>query len=340
MHTPHDSQSPTSTHSNSSNPDHPTKLHPLSSQTLLLGTEASALHIFDLRTPSSSSTIPTRPQATFYPHDDYISSITSLPPTFESTSGASKHCITTGGNTLAVTDFRRGVLAKSEEQDEELLCSALVNGLGGGKKRKPGGGGSSSGKKVVVGDADGVLSLWQKGEWEDRGGERVVLSGGGESVDCVVAIPGDSGKLVAGLGSGFLVMVDMAQRKELEAYRHDELEGVAEIGFEVGGRMVSGGGTVVKVWGKRKEGEEGDSEEELEVASREDNDEEEEVDPQPEPKEKVLKRSVERDGSSDEEDTSSEEEEKKRKRKKKKKRRKGKENGVSKPAVLGFAGLD
>ena len=126
--------------------DSPCLLHALSPQTLLLATDSSALHIFDLRSPSTE--VSARPEQTHYPHDDYISSLTPLPPSEMSTSGFSKQWITTGGTTIAVTDLRRGVMVRSEDQGEELISSTYVTGLKAG--------GTSKGEKLVVGGGSGV----------------------------------------------------------------------------------------------------------------------------------------------------------------------------------------
>lgn len=141
-----------------SKPDNPTLLHALSPQTLLVATDSAALHLYDLRAPS---TLRSKPSQTHRPHDDYISSLTPLPPTEASTSGFSKQWITTGGTTLAVTDLRRGVLVKSEDQEEEFLSSVFVGGL----RARPG---RSKGEKVVVGSSSGVLTLWERGVWDDQ----------------------------------------------------------------------------------------------------------------------------------------------------------------------------
>ncbi len=148
--------------------DPPTLLHALSPQTLLLATDSSALHLYDLREPSTFAS--RKPAQTHRPHDDYISSLAPLPPSDTSTSGYSKQWVTTGGTTLAVTDLRRGVLVKSEDQEEELLSCVFVDGL-------PARPGRSTGQKVLVGCSTGVVTVWERGVWDDQE-ERIVVDGG------------------------------------------------------------------------------------------------------------------------------------------------------------------
>ncbi|KAF2402938.1 WD40 repeat-like protein [Trichodelitschia bisporula] len=224
--------------------DAPSVLHVLSPQTFLLATDSSALHLYDIRAGHHFKA--RKPQATHYPHEDYISSLTPLPPSDASTSGFSKQWVTTGGTTLAVTDLRRGVLVRSEPQEEELLCSAFV----GGFPKK----GTNVGQKVLVGEAGGVITLWERGVWDDQD-SRIVIDrtpGGGESIDCMVRVPGEivsGGKgVVAGMGNGALVFVDLKHNKVFDVLRHDEVEGVACVGFDAGGRLISGGGQTIKVW--------------------------------------------------------------------------------------------
>jgi WD40 repeat protein len=280
--------------------DEPILLHALSPQTLLLATDSGALHLYDLRLPSQFKSA--KPVQTHYPHDDYISSLTPLPPSSSSTSGFSKQFVTTGGSTLAVTDLRRGVLVKSEDQEEELLSSVFVGGL-----RKNG---KSVGEKVLVGSGGGVLTLWERGVWDDQA-ERIIVSREKESLDVLCVVPdgvGGPGKNVAvGVGDGTVRMVRLGGNKVMGTLRHDEVEGVVGLGFDVGGRLISGGGSVVKVWeeglGGGEEGEEDDVREEK--------------------------------GSEDEEGDSSDEEE--RPKKKRKRGSKGRNVGNG---ILGFKGLE
>ncbi|KAI9730284.1 MAG: WD repeat-containing protein jip5 [Claussenomyces sp. TS43310] len=296
--------------------DAPTLLHALTPQTLLLATDSAALHLYDLRTPATLTA--SKPSQTHRPHDDYISSLTPLPPTETSTSGYSKQWVTTGGTTLAVTDLRRGVLVKSEDQEEELLSSVFVGGL----PAKPG---RSKGQKILVGSSNGVLTLWERGVWDDQD-ERIIVDGGrggGESLDALAVVPagvGDGGKHVAvGVGDGTVRIVKLGVNKVLgEPLRHDEIDGVVALAFDVERRMISGGGQTVKVWQERMDLDEDSDDKDARVGSG--------------------KRAS--DGSDEDDDSEadeSSEEEKERDHKKRKSRKLG-PHGAN--GVLGFKGLD
>lgn len=279
---------------------------------LLLATDSSALHLFDLRVPSSMFASAT-PQQTHRPHDDYISSLSPLPPTGASTSGFSKQWVSTGATTLAVTDLRRGVLVRSEDQEEELLSSVFVAGLSSKGKNANG----RCGEKVLVGGGSGVLTLWEKGVWDDQD-ERIVLDKDSkESLDVMAVVPGGRGDVVVGMGDGRVKVVRLGVNKVVGECRHDEVESVVGLGFEVGGRMISGGGCVVKVW------HEAVAEEGEEDAVR------------------VGKRGKDSDSdkaeSEDERDSSSDEEEKRSRRSTRRKRGKGREQVQH---VMAFKGMD
>jgi WD repeat-containing protein 55 len=228
---------------------------------------------------------------------------------------------------LAVTDLRRGVLVKSEDQEEELLSSVFVGGL----PSKPG---RSKGEKVLIGSSNGVLTLWERGVWDDQD-ERIIVDGGrggGESLDALAVMPsdiGDGGKnVVVGVGDGTIRIVKLGLNKVVgEPLRHDEVEGVVGLGFDVHGRMISGGGHVVKVWQEEMSRDEEEEEED-------DDDDEDEHDDSDDEGKNGRKRKG--DDSSDNDESSEEE------RPKPKKKRKG-NNGKNKSSgngVLGFKGLD
>ncbi|CZR66613.1 probable WD repeat-containing protein jip5 [Phialocephala subalpina] len=296
--------------------DPPTLVHALSPQTLLLATDSAALHLYDLRTPS---TLSSKPSQTHRPHDDYISSLTPLPPTQASTSGFSKQWVTTGGTTLAVTDLRRGVLVKSEDQEEELLSSVFVGGL-------PSRPGRSKGEKVLVGSSNGILTLWERGIWDDQD-ERIIVDGGrggGESLDTLVLMPedvGDGGKNVCvGVGDGTIRIVKLGLNKVIgEPLRHDEVEAVVGLGFDIGGRLISGGGSIIKVW-----------QEKMNLDSEEEEDSDDEGTG-------AKKRAAEGSDSDDGDDANSSDEDGRKSRRKKRKTTGGKNQGNG---ILGFKGLE
>lgn len=301
--------------------DEPSLLHPLSPQTLLLATDSSALYLYDLRVPTaaeSTAFTSTQPSQTHHPHADYISSLTPLPPSEASTSGYSKQWVSTGGTTLAITDLRRGVLVRSEDQEEELLSSCFVSGLSARKSS------TSKGEKVVVGGAGGVLTLWERGVWDDQD-ERITVDrseGGGESVDVLAVLPGGVGPagrtIAAGLGDGKVRFVRLGQNKVVDEIQHAEVEGVVSMNFDVGGRLITGGGQTIKVWHEKVDEDnhgyvDGDGK-------------------------RAGSNSEDSDDSGD--GDSSEEEEKGRKRRKKRKRGKGKDTDSGKATTLSFSGLD
>ncbi|KAI5303895.1 WD repeat-containing protein jip5 [Ascosphaera pollenicola] len=303
--------------SGSSEIDAPTVIHALSPQTLLLSTDSGALHVYDLRIPSDKVTA--KPQQTHHPHDDYVSSLTPLPPSETSTSGFSKQWITTGGTTIALTDLRRGVLVRSEDQEEELVSSAYVTGL---KK-----GGSSQGEKLLVGGSSGILTLWEKGAWDDQD-ERIVVSkdrDGAESLEVISVLPdGLSAQKTVAIGQtdGHVQLVQIGSNRVVATLQHDELEGVTGLGFDVDGRMVSGGGNIVKVWHAGEDNGDFDD----------DSDDDDEDSDDDEVARKGSKRGMESDEDSSDDEGS--------KRRRKKKGKKGKKGRGGSQQVMGFSGLD
>jgi hypothetical protein len=314
------------TNSSNGNVDPPTLVHALSPQSIILTTDSGALHIYDIRNLKPNSKKSLKPENTHRPHDDYVSSLTPLPASRDSTSGFSKQWVTTGGSTLAVTDLRRGVLVRSEDQDEELLSSAIVTGL----STK----GTNVGEKIVVGAGNGVITLWERGVWDDQD-ERIVVDrskGGGESLDSITVVPdgvGPGGNIIAvGMGNGLIRFAKIGQNKVFAELKHDELsqEGVIGLGFDVTGRMISSGGRTIKVWGEKKN-----------VAEEEKEEEEEEEEEEVEETTANEKRDHESDDGDEEMAESSEEEEPKQKRKKRKKNKGKQQKGNG---ITHFSGLD
>lgn len=162
----------------------------------------------------------------------------------------------------------------------------------------------------------------------------MVMVAKGKNLDVLSAIPegvgaeNASGDVVAvGMEDGRVMFVKLGKRKSkvVGEVRHDDVEGVLALGFEVGGRMISGGGSIVKVW-----------EESVPVEEAEEDDEDAAgvVD---------VERSGEDDRGPDDSDDAEEdssEEEKVRKKRKKRKRNKGKGKSIEKKQVIAFKGID
>lgn len=205
--------------------------------------------------------------------------------------------------------------------------------------------------------ASGVATLWNKGEWTDHENRINIAKASGDSVDALCVLPEDFqvvGKgwgryIAAGAGDGKVRIVKMGSNSVVETLAHsltaEEVkakaaedvikgdyervieEGVAALGIDCDGRIVSGGGSVVRIW------------------YWEDAAEEEEVDKGNKKKRRMngsdSEEAEDSGGESNEEDSSEDErEKKKKKRKKKRKGGKGKAKSVGVKAVASFKGLD
>lgn len=213
-------------------------------------------------------------------------------------------------------------MARSEDQEEELLSSLVVSGIPAKFSR-------GAGEKVIVGGAGGVLTLWNRGFWQDQD-DRIVVDkaiGGGESLDAVTMLPDDIDQLpdrslAVGMGNGLVRIVGLYPNKVLDELLHDDVEGVVALGVDPGGRLISAGGQTVKIWTPR------------------------EVDPEEERVKNGIggrKRvgegeDADSDSEDDDEDDSEDEPAKAKRRKRRRKGKGGRANGTGN--VLGFTGLD
>jgi len=331
-----------------SSTDPATVLLPLSPQHLLLGTDAGHIHLYDLRTPSHLFSA--SPAASWTAvHEDYISSLLPLPATAASTTGFSRTFIATGDTTLTHLDARKPgmALSRSEPQEDEILCTAF---MANAPSRQTGGS-----EKIVTGTSSGVVTTWNKGFWEDHQ-ERIPLSRStGDSIDALLALPqgfevegaGWGTFFAAGSGDGKVRIVKMGGNKTVatltHAYSADEArrmaggrvkagdytegleEGVSALAIDCEGRIVSGGGTVVKIWTPR----EVQDEEEAEVPEKKKRKELDSNDDDPEESDSEV-----------EGESSDDEKERKKRKKKKRKGGKGKAKSAGVRNVNSFTGLD
>ena len=181
--------------------------------------------------------------------------------------------------------------------------------------------------RIIAGGEKGALRMWEDGaQGIINGIEKRLSVQKGESLDVICRVPENvtGGDVIAvGLGDGTVSFARTGSKRPAvlaEKIRHDEVEGVMALGFDPDGRLISGGGSVVKVWEKKSE-----------IPSTNDEDLEEE-----EGKTNGM-LSHGSDESEDDESTDSSSEEEKPKRKKRK-RNKGKDKGKSNhiPAFIGM----
>jgi len=135
------------------------------------------------------------------------------------------------------------------------------------------------------------------------------------------------------MGNGQIRFVQIGSNKVVDQVRHDDVEGVIGIDFDVGGRMISGGGSVIKVWHEKVDEDNGgyvdggsnkrpasdDSDDDSDDDDDDDDDDQDEKEDEP----------VEEDSEDDEVD-----------RKQKKKRKGNKGNHLNGKGSFSFSGLD
>ncbi|KAI9662664.1 MAG: WD repeat-containing protein jip5 [Alyxoria varia] len=243
-------------------------------------------------TISSCLTLSANPTKSYRPHrtaDDpafaeAIYSITALPPSKTSTSGESRTFVTTAADMLAVCDLHKGVVACSTAQGEELP-SLLCCSQSYPAKDEETSVGSAGEDTIVVGQSNGTVTLWKRGSWGDRmssikvhqegtTNSRMGLWPDDTSVDCL-AVSGarvekdDAGEnsaaqaplVAAGLGNGLVKFVRIGSNNRpnllLDTVVHEDpsIDGVVFVGFDLEGRLITAGGTIVKVWHPKALGE-------------------------------------------------------------------------------------
>lgn len=167
--------------------------------------------------------------------------MTPLPANETSTLGLPRQFLTTGGSTIAIIDLRKGVILESDDFDEELLCSTIVD------------------SKTIVGSEQGVLRIWETGKWEAPPKTYHV---GSDGVEAIAAIPDtleatQRGNTICGMEDGNIKILRLGEgmNRLVGEVSHDQIDAPSALGFltgDGGGRMISGGGKVIKVWEEKE----------------------------------------------------------------------------------------
>lgn len=184
--------------------------------------------------------------------------------------------------------------------------------------------GTVLGEKLIVGGEKGALRVWEGGiKGLTEGTEKRTTLQKDESLDVMCPISPGEDWIAVGLGDGSVRFVQVGGKGAcaVEGVKHDEVEGVVTLAIEPEGRMISGGGSIVKIW-ERKSTDDMDDEKEEEQVDEPDDLKDDQAD------------GVESDQSQGE---SSEEE--RRPKRKKRKRNKGKDRGGSNH-IMAFKGMD
>ena len=257
--------------------DAPTVLHALSPMNVLVGTDSGTLCVYDAR--ESGRKLDAQPVKVWTSvqgadkSDEHISSIAPVPPTAQSTSGYSHSWCCVSGSTVATVDLRKGVVARSEEQDDQLGPAVFVSGTQTGNWVDPESHGTRHADKLIVGRGDGMLGLWYRGRWTNPSVNVNVAwpaSGAVESL-CVlphalddISVPrirSDEHFVAVGTEDGCVRFIKIGAKSDRVlshlTVQHDVVEAPVAIGFDVTGRMVTGGGNVVKVWTMDHSGQKG-----------------------------------------------------------------------------------
>ncbi|KAL9599116.1 MAG: hypothetical protein Q9219_004074, partial [cf. Caloplaca sp. 3 TL-2023] len=213
--------------------DAPTLLHALTPQTLLLATDSSLLHIYDIRS-SSPPSLASKPQSTYTPHADYVSSLTPLPPPATTTTQHTRTFLTTGASTAAIIDILKGVVDESEDLGEEIFSSALVlplsssssssssssynnnnnkNGTKRNSRKEPPD--TTTPATIILGGEKGLLHTLPfktPTSLDPARGRKLRIANdkkGGGSIDAACTVPGEEGTVALGLGNGSVAFARM-----------------------------------------------------------------------------------------------------------------------------------
>jgi WD40 repeat protein len=174
-------------------------------------------------------------------HDDCITSVIAM-------EHKSKYqFLTSGSTTVALVDVRKGVIVKSDDQEDEILSGCLA-----------------SEQTSMFGMSEGVVTLWKNDQLQDQR-NRIRLSE--ESIDCLISSEFDH-KVYAGGADGCVRLVNSRSGKIESQWRHSTEEEVMMLELDHEYKLVSAGMESLCLWsneeGAGKDSEDDESEEEEE----------------------------------------------------------------------------
>ncbi|KKA26422.1 hypothetical protein TD95_000155 [Thielaviopsis punctulata] len=282
--------------------DLPSALLVLNPTTLVAAMDSAWQQLYNLEAPGA-------PLEELQPHGDFAADLVALPASATSTSGQPKQWASAGETTVSLSDMRKGVVDESEEQDELMTALCYVEGV---RARKT----SSATGVLVTGSDGGMVKTWDPANLAKPVHKVRVCEG--ETIECLVGLPQELGlgdKVACGCGDGIIRVVDLRTRKVVEemTMSHDALQGepVVALAVDSYGRLISGGGQIVKVWEELSELQgQGDSEEEDEDEDDDDDgDDDEDEDDEEQDKPKTSGKRVREESDEDEDDDDDDEDE-------------------------------
>lgn len=223
---------------------------------IVLGDDDSSLTMLDQRTLKKGF------QQTDI-HEDCITSVISM-------GHKSKYqFLTSGSTTVALVDIRKGIIVKSDDQEDEILSGCLATE-----------------QTSTFGMSEGIVTVWKNDQLQDQR-NRIRLSE--ESIDCMIASEFDN-KVYAGGADGWVRLVNARSGRIENQWQHSSKDEVIMLELDHEYKLVSAGMESLCVWDMDDKDEQGDNESEG-SESEESESEESESENESENKSKVENKS-------------------------------------------------
>lgn len=184
---------------------------------VVIGDESGSVNALDVKTLEHKFYVPSI-------HEDVVTSIIDLQAHKE----GKYRFLTAGDVKVAQVDLRKEEpKGLSDDQDDEILCGALV-----------------SPELSVFGMSEGVVTVWYNDNPEDQH-NRIRLSD--ESIDSIVAAEDDD-EFYAGSADGTVKLVHAKSGKTLKTWVHSRTQEASMLELDYEYRLVSAGMESLKIW--------------------------------------------------------------------------------------------